>query len=178
MSRISRADNRSREAAEKQLAERFLNADKRMKSTLLAIIPANLSNKIVCITLIDGTRVTGTLMEIDGFSNITLGESVIIDPPSYKKTALPLVGLKQASILGKRIRYIGLPKDTKVKASISEYLEATKDKTPPRKSRQSGRGRGGSSWSGRRTGSSGRPSSSRRAEKQLVAAKTLLKSER
>ncbi|VDN95928.1 unnamed protein product [Rodentolepis nana] len=88
------ADKRSREAAEKQLAERFLNADKRLKSSLLSIIPATLSNKVVCITLINGTKVTGTLAEIDGFNNITLRDGVRIDPPPRKKTLVPLVGLE------------------------------------------------------------------------------------
>ncbi|VDL25814.1 unnamed protein product [Hymenolepis diminuta] len=94
MDRISRSDSRSLVAAEKQLAERFLKADRRTRSTLLAIIPANLSNKVVCITLVDDTKVTGTLKGIDGFSNIILGGSVRIDPPSYKTNVLPLVGLK------------------------------------------------------------------------------------
>lgn len=94
MNRPSRSDNRSRVAAEKELAERFLKADRRTRSTLLAVIPANLSNKVISITLVNDTKVTGTLKGIDGFSNIILGGSVRIDPPSYKTNALPLVGLK------------------------------------------------------------------------------------
>ncbi|VDN95931.1 unnamed protein product [Rodentolepis nana] len=169
------ADKRSREAAEKQLAERFLNADKRLKSSLLSIIPATLSNKVVCITLINGTKVTGTLAEIDGFNNITLRDGVRIDPPPRKKTLVPLVGLEQTSILGKRVRYISLPEGTDVKSSIREYLEATRDKTPPRKSRPQGRGRGGSGRGGNRPGSNARPGSTTRPEEQLIADKVLLK---
>ncbi|KAM3181321.1 hypothetical protein ACTXT7_014595 [Hymenolepis weldensis] len=165
MNRISRADNRSRMAAEKQLAERFLKADRRTRSTLLAVIPANLSNKVVCITLVNDTKVTGTLKGIDGFSNVILGGSVRIDPPSYKKNALPLVGLRHANILGKRIRYIGLPENTNVKKSIREYLEATRDRTHSKKRQQhQGRGRGDGSLSRSRLGGNSRPTSRGRPE--------------
>lgn len=89
----TRRINRSRQAFENQTAERFFKIGKRLKSTLLAVIPANLSGKRTRITLLDETRVTGVLNEIDEFGNIFLIKNVTIEPPAYKKNRRPVTGL-------------------------------------------------------------------------------------
>lgn len=55
----------------------------RLKSTLLAVFPAAIVGKLVTVTLLDETRVTGRLGSCDGFMNLELEDGVLIRLPSY-----------------------------------------------------------------------------------------------
>nr|CDS20384.1 Mername AA168 protein M67 family [Echinococcus granulosus] len=51
----------SSKTARDREAESFLRAEKRISSSLLAVLPATLVGSRVCVTLLDDTRITGLL---------------------------------------------------------------------------------------------------------------------
>ncbi|KAM7536024.1 hypothetical protein Aperf_G00000099210 [Anoplocephala perfoliata] len=136
------SSQRSVLAAGNAMAQRFLKADRRVASCLLAIIPATLEKQSVRITLLDDTVVTGELDQVDGFGNMVLVGGVTITPPASRKKAVPVTNFEILNISGKRIRYVDLPEDVDVQASIAKYLEGLKARHPlnapskPKKKRQ------------------------------------------
>lgn len=114
----------SSKTARDREAESFLRAEKRISSSLLAVLPATLVGSRVCVTLLDDTRITGLLTLVDGFLNLHLESGVTVTPPSTRRRAPPLVNLEEISISGKRVRYIDLPKSLDVKSSIATYLNS------------------------------------------------------
>ncbi|VDK39443.1 unnamed protein product [Taenia asiatica] len=105
-------------------AESFLRAEKRIASSLLAVLPATLVGSRVCVTLLDDTRITGRLTLVDGFLNLHLESGVTVTPPSTQGHVPPLVNLEEINISGKRVRYIDLPESLDVKSSIETYLNS------------------------------------------------------
>ncbi|KAL5108755.1 hypothetical protein TcWFU_003651 [Taenia crassiceps] len=121
----SGGDNSSKMARDRE-AESFLRAEKRISSSLLAVLPATLVGSRVCVTLLDDTRITGRLTLVDGFLNLHLESGVTVIPPSTGLHAPPLINLEEINISGKRVRYIDLPETLDVKSSIETYLNSIK----------------------------------------------------
>lgn len=70
-------------------AESFYRAEKRLTSSLLAILPATMIGKRVCVTLLDDTQITGRLALVDGFLNLHLNDGVTVTPPPMRRRAPP-----------------------------------------------------------------------------------------
>ncbi|VDM34233.1 unnamed protein product [Hydatigera taeniaeformis] len=114
--------NSSSKTAHGREAESFLRAEKRLSSSLLAVLAATLVGSRVCVTLLDDTHITGCLTLIDGFLNLHLEGGVTVTPPSTHNHSPLQTYLEEINIPGKRVRYIGLPQSLDVKASVETYL--------------------------------------------------------
>lgn len=91
---MASSSNSSSKVVRDREAESFLRAEKRISSSLLAVLPATLVGSQVCVTLLDDTRITGRLTLVDGFLNLHLESGVTVTPPSAHRHALPQVNLE------------------------------------------------------------------------------------
>ena len=78
-------------------AEAFYRAEKRLTSSLLAVLPASMMGKQVCVTLLDDTQITGRLALVDGFLNLHLDGGVTVTPPAMRRHAPSPANLKVAT---------------------------------------------------------------------------------
>ncbi|XP_052901844.1 U7 snRNA-associated Sm-like protein LSm10 [Anopheles moucheti] len=79
-------------------------------------------------TLIDlqnETSVAGTIVDVDGFMNVTMENAVYIDQLGRQYL------LDNFVIYSKYIRYIHVPKDMNIKASFEDYLNSVTVKKKP-----------------------------------------------
>ncbi|XP_049276548.1 U7 snRNA-associated Sm-like protein LSm10 [Anopheles funestus] len=71
------------------------------------------------------TTVAGTIVDVDGFMNVTMENAVFIDQLGRQYL------LENFVIYSKYIRYIHIPKDINIKASFEEYINTMTGKKTP-----------------------------------------------
>ncbi|TGZ65391.1 hypothetical protein CRM22_005875 [Opisthorchis felineus] len=95
-------------------------AKDRLRSSLLAIFPCALLGKIVTVTLLDETRVTGRLSSCDGMMNLVLDGGVNIRRRCANSDD-EIIRIKEITIFGKRIRYVTIPDTVDVQRSLEKW---------------------------------------------------------